>query len=32
LGTGLDGSGTATAIVIVSPQPNDAGEMTEWED
>jgi hypothetical protein len=28
----LEGSGTATAIVIISPQPNDAGEMTEWED
>jgi hypothetical protein len=27
-----DGSGTATGMVIVSPQPNGAGEMTEWED
>jgi hypothetical protein len=26
------GSWTATAIEIVSPQPNGAGEMTEWED
>jgi hypothetical protein len=23
---------TATGIGIVSPQPNGAGEMTEWED
>jgi hypothetical protein len=28
----LDGNGTATGIVIVSPQPNGAGEMAEWED
>jgi hypothetical protein len=25
-------SATATGIGIVSPQPNGAGEMTEWED
>jgi hypothetical protein len=25
-------SATATGIVIVSPQPNGAGEMTAWED
>jgi hypothetical protein len=25
-------SATATGIVIVSPQPNGAGEMTVWED
>jgi hypothetical protein len=28
----LDGGENATGIVIVSPQPNGAGEMTEWED
>jgi hypothetical protein len=27
----LDGSETATGMVIVSPQPNGAGEMTETE-
>jgi hypothetical protein len=25
-------SATATGAVIVSPQPNGAGEMTDWED
>jgi hypothetical protein len=25
-------SSAATGVVIVSPQPHGAGEMTEWED
>jgi hypothetical protein len=28
---GATRSGLAAGIVIVSPQPNGAGEMTEWE-
>jgi hypothetical protein len=29
---GATRSVTATGMVIASPQPNGAGEMTEWED
>jgi hypothetical protein len=29
---GCSRSVIATGVVIVSPQPNGGGEMTEWED
>jgi hypothetical protein len=29
---GATRSAAATGVVIVSPQPNGAGEMTDWED